>query len=116
MIQGVAPGPRGTAPGVPGLTTGDALLSFGPDGAIVTFPDGLLGSDGWQTRWTGVIAELASRRRPRPLDALVIVLGADQLSGATKLRLRRAGRARRRAAPGDRDRATGRRLEPADPN
>jgi type VI secretion system protein ImpL len=85
MIQGVTPGPRGAAPGVPGLTTGDALLSFGPDGAIVTFPDGLLGSDGWQARWTAVIAELASRRRPRPLDALVIVLGADYLSGATKL-------------------------------
>jgi hypothetical protein len=69
--------------GVPGLTSGDALLSFCPDGAIVTFPDGLPGSDGWQARWTDVIQELASRRQGRPFDALVIVLGADQLSGAS---------------------------------
>jgi type VI secretion system protein ImpL len=57
----------------------------GADGAVVTFEDGLLGSERWETRWTEQIRALRRSRRNRPLDGLVIVVPARQLAGGSRL-------------------------------
>lgn len=83
IIPGIGTVPPG--PGVPTLTGTDGLLSYCPDGAVLTFPDGLLGSSGWQARWTALLKRLMAMRRGRPLDGLVIMLGVDELVGKAKL-------------------------------
>jgi type VI secretion system protein ImpL len=86
-VLGIIPGIGGRppGPGVPTLTGTDGLLSYCPDGAVLTFPDGLLGSSGWQARWTALLRQLMAMRRGRPLDGVVIMLGVDEFVGANKL-------------------------------
>ncbi|HLW69701.1 MAG TPA: type VI secretion system protein [Candidatus Binataceae bacterium] len=67
------------------LSRGDCRILVSPDGAVVSFEDGLLGSERWETRWAELLRALSKHREDRPFDGLVVVLTAAQLAGPTKL-------------------------------
>ena len=66
------------------LFRGDCRISVCPDGAVVSFEDGLLTSDRREARWMALVNGLIAARSDRPFDGLVIILAADQFYGPKK--------------------------------
>ena len=66
------------------LFRGDCRISVCPDGAVVSFEDGLLTSDRREARWMALVNGLIAARSDRPFDGLMIVLPADQFYGPKK--------------------------------
>jgi type VI secretion system protein ImpL len=56
-------------------------LSFCRAGAVLSFDDGLLDSPGWRQRWHSLIRALETCRPERPIDGLVVAIGAAELQG-----------------------------------
>jgi type VI secretion system protein ImpL len=81
MIPNAGPGAGDLARAQRDLFRGDCRLSVCPDGAVVSFEDGLLGSDRREERWTALVGGLLRSRPHRPFDGLVIILTADSIFG-----------------------------------
>jgi type VI secretion system protein ImpL len=67
------------------LQRGDCRFALGPDGAVASFGDGLLGSDRWESRWNELLRALVRTRRDQPFDGLVMAIPAEQLVGPARL-------------------------------
>lgn len=63
------------------LFVGDCRFSVCPDGAVVSFDDGLLQSERAEARWAALLKGLATIRADRPFDGLVVMLDAGALHG-----------------------------------
>jgi type VI secretion system protein ImpL len=67
------------------LPRGDVSIALGPDGAVASFADGLLGSERWEARWAEFLEAMARMRRDQPFDSLVVMIPAADLAGPARL-------------------------------
>jgi type VI secretion system protein ImpL len=63
-----------------------ARLSFCRAGAVLSFDDGLLDGSGWRHRWHRLVRALQTCRPERPIDGLVVVVNASELTDQPQAR------------------------------